>query len=94
MSRLKKQNKLDGIFRPESVAVIGASSKRHSLGWEILNNLILSEFKGKVFPINPNADQIHSIKSYKSILDIKDAVDLAVISIPARSVLKVVSHCR
>ena len=90
---MKDQNKLDGIFRPGSVAVIGASSKRHSLGWEILNNLILSEFKGKVFPINPNADHIHSIKSYKSILDIKDAVDLAVISIPASSVLKVVREC-
>ena len=90
---MKKHNKLDGIFRPESVAVIGASSKRHSLGWEILNNLILSEFKGKVFPINPHADQIHSIKSYKSILAVKDAIDLAVISIPASSVLKVVREC-
>ena len=90
---MKGYNKLDGIFRPESVVVIGASSKRHSLGWEILNNLILSEFKGKVFPINPNAEQIHSIKSYKSILEIKDVVDLAIISIPASSVLKVVKEC-
>jgi len=67
---LKEYNNLDGIFRPESVAVIGVPSKRQSLGWEILNNLILSDFNDKVFPINPNAEQIHSIKSYKSILEI------------------------
>ncbi len=90
---LKKKKKLDGIFRPKSVAVIGASSRKKSLGWEILNNLILSGFNGKLFPINPKADHIHSIKAYKSILNLKDQVDLAVIAIPASGVLKVVNDC-
>ena len=90
---MSKKGKLDGIFRPKSVAVIGASSRKKSLGWEILNNLILSGFNGKLFPVNPNADHIHSIKAYSSILDVKDKVDLAVIAIPANGVLKVVNDC-
>ena len=90
---MNKKKKLDGIFRPKSVAVIGASRRKKSLGWEILNNLILSGFNGKVFPINPKADHVHSIKAYSSILDVKDKIDLAVIAIPARGVLKVVNEC-
>ena len=90
---MNKKNKLDGIFRPKSVAVIGASSRKKSLGWEILNNLVLSGFNGKVFPINLKADHIHSIKAYSSILDVRDKVDLAVIAIPAEGVLKVVNDC-
>ncbi|MCH7818863.1 MAG: acetate--CoA ligase family protein [Candidatus Marinimicrobia bacterium] len=90
---MSKKGKLDGIFRPKSVAVIGASSRKKSLGWEILNNLILSGFNGKLFPVNPKADHIHSIKAYSSILDVKDKVDLAVIAIPANGVLKVVNDC-
>ena len=90
---MNKKKKLDGIFRPKSVAVIGASSRKKSLGWEILNNLVLSGFNGKVFPINLKADHIHSIKAYSSILDVRDKVDLAVIAIPANGVLKVVNDC-
>ena len=90
---MSKKGKLDAIFRPKSVAVIGASSRKKSLGWEILNNLILSGFNGKLFPVNPKADHIHSIKAYSSILDVKDKVDLAVIAIPANGVLKVVNDC-
>jgi len=90
---LNRKNKLDGIFRPKSVAIIGASSRKRSLGWEILNNLILSGFNGKLFPINPKADHIHSLKAYKSIMDVKDKIDLAVIAIPANGVLKVVKEC-
>jgi len=90
---LNKKKKLDGIFRPKSVAVIGASSRKKSLGWVILNNLVLSGFNGKVFPINLKADHIHSIKAYGSILDVRDKVDLAVIVIPAKGVLKVVNDC-
>ena len=90
---MNKKKKLDGIFRPKSVAVIGASSRKRSLGWEILNNLILSGFNGKLFPINRKADHIHSLKAYKSIMDVKDRIDLAVIAIPASGVLKVVRDC-
>jgi len=84
---------LDAIFRPASVAVVGASTKPGSIGREIVHNLILGDFKGKLFPVNPKAVYIHSIKAYPSILDIPDPVDMAVIVVPAAYVLDVVDEC-
>jgi acetyltransferase len=84
---------LDAFFQPKSVAVIGASSKRGSLGREILHNIIEYEFNGKLFPVNPHAEFIHSIKSYPTVLDIPDDVELAVVVVPAPAVLQVVHEC-
>ena len=57
-------NGLEYIFRPKSVAVIGASTRKGTIGREILHNIILNEFNGKVFPVNPKATVIHSIKCF------------------------------
>ena len=84
---------LDAIFRPRSVAVVGASTQRGSIGREIVHNLITGDFHGKLFPVNPKADYIHSIKAYPSILDIPDPVDLAVIVVPSHIVATVVEEC-
>ncbi|MBZ0270236.1 acetate--CoA ligase family protein [bacterium] len=84
---------LDAIFRPKALAVVGASTKRGSIGREIVHNLILGDFHGKLFPVNPKADYIHSIKAYPSILDIPDEVDLAVIVVPAVAVCAVAEEC-
>ena len=53
---------LERIFKPRSVAVIGASRRKGTLGWQILHNLIVFEFQGKIFPVNPGAEVIHSLK--------------------------------
>ncbi len=84
---------LDAFFQPKSVAVIGASTRRGSLGREILHNIIEYEFNGKLFPVNPKAEFIHSIKCYPSVLAIPDEVDLAIVVVPARGVLDVVREC-
>lgn len=84
---------LDGLFRPRSVAVIGASSTKLTIGRQMLHNLIRGEFQGKVFPVNPSADVIHSIKAYPSVLDIPDPVDLALIIVPREHVAKVAEEC-
>lgn len=84
---------LDGIFRPKSIAVIGASTKKGTIGREILHNLIESEFNGKVFPVNPKANVIHSIKCYSTILDVPDAVDLAIIIVPRDFVITIIEQC-
>jgi acetyltransferase len=86
-------HKLDFIFRPRSVAVIGATPRKGSIGREILHNLITYEFNGKLFPVNPNHSVIHSIKAYSTILDVPDLVDLAVIVVPRELVLGVVDQC-
>jgi acetyl coenzyme A synthetase (ADP forming)-like protein len=84
---------LDAIFRPRSVAVVGASTSKGKLGWEILHNIIDYEFNGTVFPVNPRAEFIHSIKAYPSVGEIPDRVDLAIIVVPAEEVLEVVEDC-
>ncbi len=73
------EHPLDDIFKPRSIAVIGASRQKESIGHMILHNLIELDFEGKVFPVNPNVDVVHSIKSFPSVLDIPDQVDLAII---------------
>ena len=84
---------LDNIFRPQSIALIGASSRPGTIGNAILHNLIENSFKGKVFPINPKADFIHSIKCYKSILEVPDAIDLAIIIVHADYVGLTIEQC-
>jgi acetyltransferase len=81
------------IFNPKSIAVIGASRKKGKIGRELLHNLIDYEYQGKIFPVNPYAEEVHSIPAYPSILDVPDEVDLAVVIVPAERVLEVVKNC-
>jgi len=76
------------FFEPKSVAVIGASATPGKLGYNVLSNLIEDKFRGKVYPINPKADEILGLRCYKSILDVPDEVDLAVLIVPAKLFLK------
>jgi len=91
MSEVKKS--LDPIFAPRSVAVVGASRRRDSIGFALLHNLVMEEFDGSIFPVNPSASSIHSLKAYPSMADIPDPVDLAVIAVPRDAVLAVVMEC-
>ncbi len=84
---------LDPVFSPHSVAVIGASRDRGSLGYALLHNLILNEFQGPIYPINPHARFIHSLPCYSSVAAVPDTVDLAVIMVPRRLVIPVVEEC-
>ena len=84
---------LDFIFRPKSIAVIGATNRKGSIGRELLHNIIDYEFEGKVFPVNPTKSVIHSIKCYSTILDVPDMVDLAVVVVPKELTEEVVEQC-
>ena len=84
---------LDKIFRPESVAAIGGSDKKGTVGYALMNNLLTGGFKGKIYPVNPGHSTIHGLKSYASIKKIPETVDLAVIAAPAKFVLKIVEEC-
>lgn len=84
---------LDSIFSPRSVAVIGASRDRNSLGFALLHNLVMSEFNGAIFPVNPKAGVIHSHKAYPNVSAIPDPVDLAVVMVPKSAVEAVVQEC-
>jgi len=84
---------LDAVFRPRSVAVIGASRRKHTIGNEILNNLLDFEFEGAVYPVNPGSAVVNSMKAYPSIEAIDEAVDLAVLVVPREQVLPVLEQC-
>lgn len=84
---------LDPIFKPKSVAVIGATARKGSIGHELIHNIIEFEFNGKLFPVNPRYEFIHSIKAYPSVADIPDEVDLAIIVVPKDKVLGVAEEC-
>jgi acyl-CoA synthetase (NDP forming)/RimJ/RimL family protein N-acetyltransferase len=81
------------LLSPRSVAVIGAGRDPESLGHRVVRQLQLARFAGPLWPVNPSAHDIASIRAVRSILDIDEEVDLAVISVPAESVAEVVEEC-
>ena len=81
------------VFYPSAVAVIGASRDPFSIGGRLFTNLINGDFTGPVFPVNPKADVVRSVKAYKSVLDVPGRVDLAFIVVPSRFVNSVVQEC-
>jgi len=84
---------LDAIFSPTSIAIVGASRHRGKIGYEILRNLIVNEYQGTLYPVNPKATSIHGIRTYPTIADIPDAVDLAIVTVPADVALEAVEAC-
>ena len=81
------------LLAPRSVAVIGASREPGSVGHEVVRNLQRARFQGPVYPVNPAAEHVASIRSVPSILDVPDEVDLAVIAVPAHRVAEAVEEC-
>ena len=73
---------LDRMFRPRSIAVIGASDKPHSVGAALMTNLLGGGFKGQIAPVNPRAEAIHGLAAYKDIASLPFTPDLAVIATP------------
>jgi acetate---CoA ligase (ADP-forming) len=81
------------VLEPKSVAVIGASRKRGSVGGELFHNLIASGFQGPVYPVNPAADFVQSVPAYRSLADIPGDVEMAVIAVPGGAVLDAAEQC-
>ncbi len=86
-------DKLDAIFQPRSVVVIGASSTKGKVGHDIFANLLRGEFKGTLYPVNPGARSILCVPCYKSVFDIDDEIDLAMIILPPKAALEAVRAC-
>jgi len=84
-----KNGSLDRLFSPRSIALIGASTRIGTVGNDIAKNLILGGFEGKVFPVNPKADELYGIRCYPDMDAIGSVPDLVIIAIPAASVPEV-----
>ncbi|TRO47886.1 acetyl CoA synthetase subunit alpha, partial [Candidatus Bathyarchaeota archaeon] len=84
---------LNRIFNPKRIAVVGASDKEGSLGAKIFSNLIVADYKGEVFPVNPFRQTVQGITAYPSISKIPYKIDLAVIATPAHTVPQLTEEC-
>ena len=84
---------LEAIFNPKTIAIIGASRTPGKVGYILTNNILNSGFHGEIYPVNPSAEEILGLKCYQSVIDISGVVDLAIITLPASSVLQVAREC-
>jgi acetyl coenzyme A synthetase (ADP forming)-like protein len=86
-------DELRPIFKPKSIAVIGASRSHLKIGHEALLNTLVGGFKGKIYPVNPETTDIMGLRTYPSVVAIEDEIDLALIAVPAAFVAKVMREC-
>ncbi|MDR3700061.1 MAG: bifunctional acetate--CoA ligase family protein/GNAT family N-acetyltransferase [Candidatus Sulfopaludibacter sp.] len=92
-TRNQRNLPLDVFFSPKTVAVIGATETANSVGRTVLWNLVTSPFGGTVYPVNPKRPSVLGVKAYKSISDIPEQVDLAVIVTPPPSIPGIIREC-
>lgn len=90
----KPRNSIDSLLEPRSIAVLGASPNPDKTGHILLKNIIANGYPGKIYPINPKADEILGHKSYPSILDVPGDIDLVFFLVPGESVPKLFEACK
>jgi acetyltransferase len=90
---LSNTHELDTLFKPKSIAIIGASSKDLSIGNVIIKNLVHYGYTGTIYPINPKEPEIRGIKAYASIFDVPGEIDLAHVIIPSKFVPQIIEDC-
>jgi acetate---CoA ligase (ADP-forming) len=84
---------LDALFRPHSIAIIGASRISGKVGYDLLANLIHGGFQGTIVPVNPSATAIFDIPCYPNLETYKQGVDLAIIAVPKETIIAAVKDC-
>lgn len=86
-------NAMQTFFRPEAVAVIGASRDPESVGGRLFRNLLLRGFQRVVYPVNASAESVQGVAAYASVLDVPGSVDVAIVAVPASVVRRVAEEC-
>jgi len=89
---MQHQGDLDSLFSPKSIAVIGASNRQGSVGRAAFTNILLNEYTGTVYPVNPKEHSISGVRAYPSVIDLPETVDLAVVIVPAPIVPSIVEE--
>ena len=84
---------LDKIMKPKSIAVVGASTKEHTIGSDIMKRLQEYKFTGKIYPVNPKGGIIEGLQAYTTVNEIPGEVDLAIIVVNAKFVLQTIDQC-
>ncbi|MDI9609189.1 MAG: CoA-binding protein [Candidatus Verstraetearchaeota archaeon] len=86
-------SRLDVMFSPRSIAVIGASKNPKKIGYELVSNILTGGYEGNLYPVNPEGADVMGLKSYTSVKEIRGEVDLAVIAVPAAYVPDILDEC-
>jgi acetyl-CoA synthetase (ADP-forming) len=81
------------LFKPASVAVIGASENEEKLGFHVMKSLTTGDYEGKIIPVNPKSKEVMGIRSYSSVAEFQGPIDLAVVAVPARLVPGIFEEC-
>ena len=84
---------IEKFFKPRSVAVIGASRRQETIGQALVRNLVIGDFAGRVYAVNPTSSAVSGLPTYKTVGDIPDDVDVAIVAVPAEAVQDVVLDC-
>ena len=84
---------IEKFFHPRSVAVIGASRRQDTIGQALVRNLVIGDFTGRVYAVNPTATAVSGMPAYTSVAEIPDEVDVAIVAVPAEAVQDVVLDC-
>ncbi len=84
---------LERLFSPKSIAIVGASRTPGKLGHDVLMNVKKFGYQGKIYPINPKAEEIEGLPAYSTVLDIPGKVDVAVVAVPVEFVPEVIRDC-
>ena len=87
------KNALNGLLRPKSVAVIGASGTPGKIGYSVVDNLIKGDYAGKIYTINPTSPEILGLKAYPTIADVPEKIDAAIVTVPAKLVPQMAEEC-
>ncbi len=90
---MEESEALEALFYPKSIAVIGASRDPRKIGYQVLRSLVEYGYQGRVYAVNPVADSILGAKCYKSVLEIPENIDLAVLVVKAEDAVRVVREC-
>ena len=84
---------MNGLLRPKSIAIIGASNSEGKIGYSVVRSLIEGGYEGSIYPINLKSDEIQGFKAYKSVLDVPGEIDAAAVVVPAKFVPQVTREC-
>lgn len=84
---------MNGLLRPKSIAIIGASNTEGKIGYTVVRSLIESGYEGAIYPINPKDSEIQGLKAYASVLDVPGDIDAAAVVVPAKIVPAITKEC-
>lgn len=89
----ENNGRLQNLFYPSSIAVLGASDKEGKLGWNVFHNLMQHRFAGRLYPVNKNAQTVQGIRAFPDVNAIADPVDAAIIIVPASQTVQAFEEC-